>query len=158
MMITRKAPVMLYGARFLLVSLVLAGSFIFPASHLVYAHTFSSNESAEFLSLVNQIRAETGLVTMNLENSNTTLAQVHAEKASSLLDNNTLGEIRERNNRIADSLETGLEQLKGNITSLASSSQGQIPQDRIQSVSQIVMSLNNTMAEAITVRVQSEQQ
>src|SRR5215210_2525190 len=153
---TRNIPVMLYSATFLLMSLVLAGSFIFPASHLVYAHTFSTSESAEFLSLVDQIRAETGLVTMNLENNNATLA--HAEKASSLLDNNTLGEIRERNNRIADSLETGLEQLKGNITSLASSSQRQIPQDRIQSVSQIVISLNNTMAEAITVRVQSEQQ
>src|SRR5215208_1857918 len=159
MMSTRKTPVMLYGARFLLVSLVLAGSFIFPASHLVYAHTFSSNESAEFLSLVNQIRVETGLVTMNLENSNTTLAQVHAEKASSLLDNDTLGEIRERNNRVADSLETGLKQLEGNVTSLASSaSQGQIPQERIQSVNQAVMSLNETMAEAVTVRVEGEQQ
>jgi hypothetical protein len=159
MMSTRKTPVTLYGARFLLVSLVLAGSFIFPASHLVYAHTFSSNESAEFLSLVNQIRAETGLVTVNLENSNTTLAQVHAEKASSLLDNDTLGEIRERNNRIADSLETGLKQLEGNVTSLASSgSQGQIPQERIQSINQAVMSLNDTMAEAVTVRVESEQQ
>jgi hypothetical protein len=154
----RNIPVMLYSARFLLMSLVLAGSVIFPASHLVYAHTFSTSESAEFLSLVDQIRAETGLITMNLGNNNATLAQVHAEKASSLLDNNTLGEIRERNNRIADSLETGLEQLKGNVTSLASASQGQIPQDGIQSVSQTVMSLNDTMAEAITVRVESEQQ
>jgi nicotinate-nucleotide pyrophosphorylase len=125
---TRKIPVMLYSARFLLMSLVLAGSFIFPASHLVYAHTFSTSESAEFLSLVDQIRVETGLVTMNLENNNNaTLAQAHAEKASSLLlDNNTLGELRERNNRIADSLEIGLEQLKGNVTSLISASQGQI--------------------------------
>jgi hypothetical protein len=154
----RNIPVMLYSARFLLMSLVLAGSFIFPASHLVYAHTFSTSESAEFLSLADQIRVETGLVTMNLENNNATLAQAHAEKASSLLDNNTLGELRERNNRIADSLETGLGQLKGNITSLASASQGQIPQDRIQSVSQTVMSLNDTMAEAVTVRVESEQQ
>src|SRR5215210_6135751 len=155
---TRKIPVMLYGARFVLVSLVLAGSFIFPARHLVYAHTFSSNESAEFLSLVNQIRAETRLVTMNLENSNATLAQAHSEKASSLLENDTLGEIGERNNRIADSLENDLKQLQGNVTSLASASQGQIPQDRIQSVNQAVMSINDTLAEAVTVRVESEQQ
>jgi hypothetical protein len=156
---TRKIPVMLYSARFLLMSLVLAGSFIFPASHLVYAHTFSTSESAEFLSLADQIRVETGLVTMNLENNNNaTLAQAHAEKASSLLDNNTLGELRERNNRIADSLETGLEQLKGNVTSLISASQGQISQDRIQSVSQTVTSLNDTLAEAVTVRVENEQQ
>jgi hypothetical protein len=140
------------------VFLVLAGSFIFPISHLVYAHTFSTSESAEYLSLTDQVRAETALVTINLENNNTTLAQAHAEKASSLLDNNTLSEVRERNNRIANSLETGLEQLAGNVTSLTSASPGQMPQDRIQSTNQGVMSLNDIMAEAVTVRVESEQQ
>jgi len=131
---------------------------MFPASHLVYAHTFSTSESAEFLSLVDQIRAETGLVTVNLESNNATLAQAHAEKASIILNNDTLDEIRERNNRIADSLEAGLEQLEGNLTSLASASQGQIPQDRIQNINQAVMSLNDTMAEAVTIRVEGEQQ
>jgi hypothetical protein len=126
---------------------------------LVYAHTFSTSESAEYLSLTDQVRAETALVTINLENNNTTLAQAHAEKASSLLDNNTLSEIRERNNRIANSLESGLEQLVGNVTSsLASTSLGQMPQDRIQSTNQAVMSLNDIMAEAVTARVESEQQ
>jgi hypothetical protein len=155
---TRKIPFMLYSMRFPLVFLVLAGSFIFPISHLVYAHTFSTSESAEFLSLTDQIRAETALVTINLENNNATLAQAHAEKASSLLDNNTLSEVRERNNRIANSLETGLEQLAGNVTSLTSASPGQMPQDRIQSTNQAVMSLNDIMAEAVTARVESEQQ
>jgi hypothetical protein len=155
----RKIPFMLYNMRFPLVFLVLAGSFIFPLSHLVYAHTFSTSESAEFLSLTDQIRAETALVTINLENNNTTLAQAHAEKASSFLDNNTLSEVRERNDRIANSLETGLEQLVGNVTSsLASTSLGQMPQDRIQSTNQAVMSLNDIMAEAVTARVESEQQ
>ena len=154
----RKIPFMLYSMRFPLVFLVLAGSFIFPLSHLVYAHTFSTSESAEFLSLTDQIRAETALVTINLENNNATLAQAHAEKASSLLDNDTLSEVRERNNRIANSLESGLEQLVGNVTSLASTSPGQMPQDRIQSTNQAVMSLNDIMAEAVTARVESEQQ
>ena len=154
----RKIPFMLYSMRFPLVFLVLAGSFIFPLSHLVYAHTFSTSESAEFLSLTDQIRAETALVTINLENNNATLAQAYAEKASSLLDNNTLSEVRERNNRIANSLESGLEQLVGNVTSLASTSLGQMPQDRIQSTNQAVMSLNDIMAEAVTARVESEQQ
>ena len=154
----RKIPFMLYSMRFPLVFLVLAGSFLIPLSHLVYAHTFSTSESAEFLSLTDQIRAETALVTINLENNNATLAQAHAEKASSLLDNNTLSEVRERNNRIANSLESGLEQLVGNVTSLASTSLGQMPQDRIQSTNQAVMSLNDIMAEAVTARVESEQQ
>lgn len=155
----RKIPFMLYSMKFPLLFLVLAGSFIFPVSHLVYAHTFSTSESAEFLSLTDQIRAETALVTINLENNNATLAQAHAEKASSLLDNNTLSEVRERNNRIANSLETGLEQLVGNVTSsLTSASPEQMPQDRIQSINQTVMSLNDIMAEAVTARVESEQQ
>ena len=155
----RKIPFMLYSMKIPLLFLVLAGSFIFPLSHLVYAHTFSTSESAEFLSLTDQIRAETALVTINLENNNATLAQAHAEKASSLLDNNTLSEVRERNNRIANSLETGLEQLVGNVTSsLTSASPEQMPQDRIQSINQTVMSLNDIMAEAVTARVESEQQ
>ena len=145
--------------RFPLVFLVLAGSFIFPVSHLVYAHTFSTSESAEFLSLTDQIRAETALVTMNLENNNATLAQAHAEKASSLLNNSTLDEIREVNNRIADSLETGLEQLEENVISLSAASQEQqIPQDRIQTINETVVSLNDILAEAVTVRVENEQQ
>src|SRR4051812_16589058 len=113
--ITIKIPVIFYSWRFLLVSLVLASSFMFPASRLVFAHMFSTNESAEFFSLTDQIRAETRLVTLNLESNNATFAQAHAEKASRLLDNNTLDEIRERNNRIADSLETGLKHLQGNV-------------------------------------------
>jgi hypothetical protein len=157
---TRKISFMPYGVRFLLVSLILAGSFIFPASHLAYAHTFSTSESAHFLSLVDQVKAETGLITMNLENNNNvTLARAHAEKASSLMNNSTLDEIREVNNRIADSLETGLEQLERNVTSLASATQGQqLPQDRIQTINETVISLNDILAEAVTVRVESEQQ
>jgi hypothetical protein len=156
----QKISFMSYRIRFLMVLFILAGSFMFPASHLVYAHTFSTSESAEFLSLVEQIRAETGLVTMNLENNNATLAQAHTEKASSLLDNFTINEIRERNNRIADSLETGLNQLEENVTSLfAVVSQGQqIPQVRIETLNETVVSLNDTLAEAVTVRVESEQQ
>ena len=144
--------------RYLVLMFILAGSLLTPASHFAYAHTFSTSESAEFLSLVDQIRAEAQLVTMNLENNNATLAQAHAEKASSLLNNSTLDEIREVNNRIGDSLETGLEQLEENVTSLALVMQGQqVSQDRIQTINDTVTSLNDILAEAVTVRVENEQ-
>src|ERR687891_1717836 len=144
--------------RYLVLMFILAGSLLTPASHFAYAHTFSTSESAEFLSLVDQIRAEAQLVTMNLENNNATLAQAHAEKASSLLNNSTLDEIREVNNRIGDSLETGLEQLEENVTSLALVMQGQqVSQDRIQTINDTVTSLNDILAEAVTVRVESDQ-
>jgi hypothetical protein len=156
---TQKIPFLPYSAKYLLMLFILAGSFLIPTSHLAYAHTFSTSESAHFLSLVDQIRAETGLVTMNLENNDATLAQAHAEKASTLLDNSTLEEIREVNNRIADTLETGLERLEQNVTLLASGMQGQqqVPQDRIQIINDTVRSLNDTLAESVTVRVESDQ-
>ncbi|MFL6479718.1 MAG: hypothetical protein ACJ70S_01235 [Nitrososphaera sp.] len=172
----RKISLIPNSRRYILVMFVIAGSFIFPqASQLAYAHTFSTSESAEFLSLVDQIKAEAALATMNLQTSNnnnnnnsTILAQAHAQKASTLLlvdNNDTLGEIREVNNRIADSLEGGLKQLEGNVTALASSSstsQGQTPspppQDRIQSINQTVKSLDDILAEAVSARIERTQQ
>ena len=151
---------MTYNVAFVLLALsVIAGSFLIPANYLAYAHTFSSNESADFLSLVEQIRAETALVSMNLQNNNVTLAQSHAEKVPTLLTNSTLDEIWEVNTRIASGLESGLEELEGNVTSLASSEQqAVIPQDRLQNINQIVTNLNDTVAEAVSVRIESEQQ
>jgi hypothetical protein len=157
-MSAKKVPFVPYYMRFVLVMFIIAGSLVFSTSHLAYAHTFSTSESVEFLSLVQQIRAETALVSMNLENNNVTLAQTHAEKASSLLNNSTLDEIWEVNTRIADSLETGLEQLEGNVTALASTPQEQTPQDRIQNVNETVMTLDDLLAEAVTVRIESDQQ
>jgi hypothetical protein len=113
------------------------------------------SESVQFLSLVERIRAETSLVVANLENNNATLAQEHASKAAGLLDNTTLDEIRERNERIANTLSTSLAQLEGNMTSLAA--QGQVPQDRTQQTNQTVSMLNDILAEAIAVRVESDQ-
>jgi hypothetical protein len=147
-----------YGVVFFLAMLALASSFLFPATNFAYAHTFSTSESAEFLSLVDQIRAETSLVTLNLQSNNVTLAQAHAQKAATLPDNLTITEIRERNNRIADSLVAGLEQLEQNVTSLAAESQESITQDRIEIINQSVASLNDVLAEAVTVRVESDQQ
>lgn len=146
------------GVVFFLALLALGSSFLFPATNLAYAHTFSTSESAEFLSLVHQIRAETALVTLNLQSNNVTLAQAHAQKAATLPDNLTITEIRERNNRIADSLVAGLEQLEQNVTSLAAEPQEPISQDRIEIINQSVASLNDVLAEGVTVRVESDQQ
>jgi hypothetical protein len=145
------------GIAILLTLSGLGGSILsIDKSHMAYAHTFSTTESAQFLSLTEQIKAETDLVVMNLEDNNAALAQAHAEKAGSLLNNWTIDEIRERNNRIANSLETSLAQLEQNVSPTAS--QGQIQDDRVQSINQTVVSLNNVLAEAVTVRVESEQQ
>jgi hypothetical protein len=98
-----------------------------------------------------------GLATINLENNNVTLTQSHAERAANILSSSTLDEIWERNTRIADTLESTLPQLRDNVTLLTVASQQQIPQDRLQSINQTVQSLNDTLSEAVTVRVESEQ-
>jgi len=157
---TRKISLMPYNSAFLVLAVsVIAGSLLIPTNHFAYAHTFSTSESAEFLSLVEQIRAETALVSMNLQNNDVALAQAHAEKVSGLLTNSTLDEIYEVNTRIASDLESSLEQIESNLTSLASSTpQGQmIPQDRIQSINGVVTSIDDLLAEAVTVRIESDQ-
>jgi hypothetical protein len=155
---SKKISYMPYVAGFFLLALlVLGGPFLFPSSRIAYGHTFTTSESAQFISLIEQIRAEMGLAIKNLENNNVTLAQSHAERAANILSNSTLDEIWERNTRIADTLESMLPQLRDNVTLLTVASQQQIPQDRLQSINQTIQSLNDTLSEAVTVRVESEQ-
>lgn len=52
----------------------------------VYGHDFVPNESASFLSLMNQSEAESGLVQTNLVNGNVSLAEEHAARAVGLLN------------------------------------------------------------------------
>jgi hypothetical protein len=141
----------------LLAGLILSlGLSTYPLTQSASAHTFSATESALFLSLVEQLRAEATLVVTNLQNNNVTLAQAHASKISELLDNSTLDEIRERNDRIADALTTTITQLEGNVTSLASSERP-VPQNAIHQANLTIMTLNDTLDEASTVRIESDQ-
>jgi hypothetical protein len=155
---TRKTISMLYVAGFLIVGILVVGvPFLSPINRIAHGHTFSTTESAQFLSLVEQIRAHTGLVMVNLDNNNITLANDHAERAVNMLSNSTLDEISESNIRIADTLETTLLQLRDNVSSLADVSAEQIPPDRVQSIDQIGQTLNDALSEAVTVRIESEQ-
>src|SRR5829696_4753685 len=113
---------------------------------LVYAHNFSGSESASFLSLVHRIRVESGLVLDNAGNA--TLAQQHAENAAKAIDNQTIDEIAERNNRIANDLSSLLEDLQ---TAAAST-----PIDAA-SINDIVSNLDATLGEAVSVRIDQEQ-
>jgi hypothetical protein len=140
---------------FLLAGLLALGVFVYPLNQAAFAHTFSSSESAQFLSMVEQVRAEAALSVVNLQNNNVTLAQIHASKAAALLDNATIDEIRERNERIAETLTTTLAQLESNITSLPA--QGQVSQDALQQANQTVSALNDILGETTAVRIEGEQ-
>ena len=110
----------------------------------VYAHLFSPNETATFVSTIYQLQTELELVPTNLASNNVSLAQNHANKAASLLIQRILVEIAEDNPKLAGDLSNALSQLQS--TSSTSDSQ-------VKSTSQIVSDLNERLNENALVRM-----
>jgi hypothetical protein len=132
----------------LLTGIVMSMVTIFPIKQMVYAHTFSGDESAAFLALVRQIEAEIGLVNSNLP-SNITLAQEHAEHATEHLDANTTKELTERNERVSNDLTRELSDLQASINAQ--------PSPAIQVINDKVANINATLQDAIAVRIEQDQ-
>ena len=57
-----------------------------PFAPMVYGHDFVPDESALFLSLMDKLKAELGLVETNLANGNVSLAEEHATRAVGILN------------------------------------------------------------------------
>ena len=121
---------------------------IYPLKQMAYAHTFSGDESAAFLALVKQIEAEIGLVDTNLS-SNITMAQEHAEHATEHLDTNTTKELAERNKRVANDLTTELADLQRVVKAE--------PAPTVQVLKDKVSNINDTLQEAVSVRIEKDQ-
>jgi hypothetical protein len=132
----------------LLTGIVMSMVTIFPIKQMVYAHTFSGDESAAFLALVRQIEAEIGLVNSNLP-SNITLAQEHAEHATEHLDANTTKELTERNERVSNDLTHELSDLQASINAK--------PIPATQVINDKVANINATLQDAIAVRIEQDQ-
>ena len=114
----------------------------------VYAHIFTTDETASFLSFVDQLQVESELVQTNLINNNLSLAQKHANRAASLLSPSIIVEIAEKNQKVADDLTTAVDDLQ----KITSSSDKQR-----QMVNQLVSQINTTLGEAVTIRLEQEQ-
>lgn len=127
-----------------LVSAVLLGSAVFlgPANR-AYAHTFQGGESAEFLTMVQVIEVQASLAVENA--SDPEIAAEHIEHAAEELDEDTLKEIAERNERIANDLPTSLEDLQAAIDG------GETDLDAR------LTTLTDLLGEAISVRIESDQ-
>ncbi len=107
----------------------------------VRAHTFSPNESASFLSLVDQIKS--ALLTIKDDAlSNITLANDQGQYARKLLTDNMTKELIERNQRIGTELIRMLDSLQNNSS---------------QNVNTNLTNLNDLLAEAVTVRIEKDQ-
>ena len=111
-----------------------------------YGHTFSPDESASFLSFANQLQVESELVQENLANNSISLAQEHANKASSLLTSNITTEIAERNQRVANDLARAIDDLQN----LSSSPQ------QAGSIGQLVRDLDGIIGEAVSTRIEQQ--
>lgn len=107
----------------------------------VSAHNFTPNESASFLSLVDQIKSALMPIKIDIA-SDTDLAQEEAQYARMLLTDNVTKELRERNQRVAN-------EIVGVLDSLQDLS--------AQNVSNKITRLNNLLTEAISVRIDKNQ-
>ena len=114
-----------------------------------YAHTFTGDESASFLSVIRILQAENNLVQTNLA-SNPTLAQEHAKAVIGVVNgNHTFGilpdEVSENNKRVASDVIRGANALQTTV----SSKPAPTPAD----VGAKINYLNGILQEAVTVRV-----
>ena len=110
----------------------------------IYAHLFSPNETATFVSVVYQLQTELQLIPTNLASNNVSLAHDHANKAASLLTQRILVEIAEDNPKLAGDLRNALNQLQ----SISSTSESQV-----KSTSQVVSDLTDRLNADALVRM-----
>ena len=110
----------------------------------VYGHLFTSNETATFVGILDQVQAELELVVTNLENNNVSLAQSHSIKAASLLTPKIMIEITEDNPRLTSDLRRAVSQLQN----MSSPSESQL-----KNVSQLVNDLNKRLDQDAIVRI-----
>lgn len=107
----------------------------------VYAHIFTTNESASFISLVDQI--DSTLIAMSLDNSTNNNGAVieQAKYARMLLNESVVHELEERNERISSNLVSALDSVQN-----ASRQQLNTNVDMISDI----------LSEAISARIESD--
>jgi hypothetical protein len=123
--------------------LLFGGSNIY--NHKIYGHNFAGDESASFLALMDQMQTEMSLINTNLIDDNQSLAKDHLKQIKELYTKNIKKEIAERNERIANEISSIL-----NETSIA------IENNNNQDTSDSVKNFNDVLAEAISVRIDSD--
>jgi hypothetical protein len=135
----------------LLANVVGASNLLF-FNPVLYAHTFSENENALFLTMIDNIKAETQLVARDFSN-NTHQAQEHAKIAAELLAQNDpvvnttwTSEISERNPRVSTDLVHSLNDLNNIVASSSS-----LPNST--SIQSKVTKLRILLDEAVSVRI-----
>ena len=132
---------------FLILSIVSSVAVSNPLNR-AFAHTFSGDESATFLALLEMIKTEAHLAEQNL-GTNVTLAHEHAEATTEHLDANQTKEISERNARVSNELNNSLTALKNAFNSTSPPTASDI-KDKVSNVDAI-------LGEVLSVRIDKNQ-
>ena len=132
---------------FLILSIVSSVAVSNPLNR-AFAHTFSGDESATFLALLEMIKTEAHLAQQNL-GTNVTLAHEHAEATTEHLDANQTKEISERNTRVSNELNDSLTALKNAFNSTNPPTASDI-KDKVSNVDAI-------LGEVLSVRIDKNQ-
>jgi len=120
---------------------------VFAVPNQAFAHTFSGDESAAFLATVEVIKVQLALAKSDFA-TNSTMSAEHVEHAREHLDNDTLKEITERNNRLGTELPASLEELHEALEGGSATA---------ASVNEQVTNINDLLDETVTVRIEKSQ-
>ena len=136
---------------FLLLSIIAIISTIVSSNsqNVAYAHSFSGDESASFLTLIEEISTRSHLIEKELIN-NTTLAQTLAQNISKLVTSDDFEEISEKNKFEANSLNESLFDLENSL----SSTNNNIVLSKIK---EKIKNLDDILGEVVSVRIEKEQ-
>ena len=124
--------------------LLFGGSSIY--NNKIYGHNFAGDESSSFLALMDQIQTEMSLINTNLIDNNQSLAKDHLKQINELYTKNIKKEIAERNERIANEISSII-----NETNIVIEKN-----NNNQDISDSVKNFNDVIAEAISVRIDSD--
>jgi len=136
---------------FLLLSIIAIISTIISSNsqNVAYAHTFSGDESASFLTLIEEISTGSHLIEKELIN-NATLAQILAENISKLVTSDDFEEISEKNKFEAKSLNESLSDLQNSFNSTNNKIVPSVIKEKIKN-------LDDILGEVVSVRIENEQ-
>jgi len=132
---------------FPILGFILLLAFNSNANHFIFGHTFSGDESASFLTIVEMTKIESQLAQKDLA-SNATNAKEHAEHTTEHLTANNTKEINERNPRLATELNNTLSDFVKTFESKSPSE---------SDVKDKVSNISDLLSEVVSARIDKEQ-
>ncbi|HEY7228566.1 MAG TPA: hypothetical protein VH481_10625 [Nitrososphaeraceae archaeon] len=126
---------------------ILLVAFYSNANYFIFGHTFSGDESASFLTLVEMMKIHSQLALKDVA-SNVTLAKEHADETAKQLTANDTKEINERNPRLAT-------ELNNTLSDFVKAFESEKPSE--SAVKDKASSLGDILSEVVSARIDKQQ-